>query len=90
MAHAHCLGQLFPWCCGINMDHKVCVGQFGLVGSPIAGFSSSPPFALKNWRYQTSDMCGPDSQLETNRPKKDGWAELHSRWDALIPGAVLT
>lgn len=41
MGHAHCLGQLFPWGCGINRGLKVRVGQFGLVGSLVAGFSSS-------------------------------------------------
>lgn len=68
--HAHCLGRLFPWCSGIKRGLKAHVGQFGLVGSLIAGFSSSPPFAVKDWRYQTSDTCGPDSQLEPNRAKK--------------------
>ena len=51
MGHTRCLGQLFLWCYGINRGLKVCVGWFGLVGSPAAGFSSSPPFAIKDWRY---------------------------------------
>lgn len=86
--HTHCLGQLFPWCSGIKRGLKAHVGQFGLVGSLIAGFSSSPPFAVKDWRYQTSGTCGPDSQLEPNRAKKkkkDSWAEPCSWWDALAP-----
>lgn len=104
--HTHCLGQLFPWCSGIKRGLKAHVGQFGLVGSLIAGFSSSPPFAVKDWRYQTSGTCGPDSQLEPNRAKKKKktagqnpapggmpllpWGCPCSWWGTLIPGAVLT